>query len=65
MTKQQEVQQLEAQLMVFTQCIGDFGNMLNIDEARASEVKTVMMSMQRILEDCYNDLEKQVEYLKR
>jgi len=64
MTKQQEIEKMEIHLMIFANSIGEYGNTLNIDEARSPETKVAMMSMQRILEDAYNDLENQLNLLK-
>ena len=64
MTKQQEIKKMEAHLMIFADSIGKYGNTLNIGEARSPEAKVAMMSMQRILEDAYNDLENQLNLLK-
>ena len=64
MTKQEEIEKMEIHLMIFANSIGEYGNTLNIDEARSPEAKVAMMSMQRILEDAYNDLETQLNLLK-
>jgi len=64
MTKEEEIEQIEVNLMLFAQSIGEYGNTLNIDEARNPNTKIAFMSMQRILEDCYNDLEKELNLLK-
>ena len=64
MTKQQEIEKIETQLMIFANNLGEYGNTLNISEARNEEVKTAFMSMQRILQDAFNDLETQVNLLK-
>jgi hypothetical protein len=64
MTKEQEIEKIEVNLILFSQSLGEYGNTLNIDEARNPEVKTAFMSMQRILEDAYNDLENQIKLIK-
>ncbi len=64
MSKQEELQEMENKLMLFANSIGEYGNTLNISEARSPEAKTAMMSMQRILEDAYNELENQLNLLK-
>ena len=64
MTKEQEIEKIEVNLILFSQSLGEYGNTLNIDEARSPEVKTAFMSMQRILVDAYNDLENQINLLK-
>tara|TARA_R110002012_G_scaffold277183_1_gene464391 strand:+ start:157 stop:351 length:195 start_codon:yes stop_codon:yes gene_type:complete len=64
MTKEEEIEQIELNLMLFAQSVGEYGNTLNIDEARNPATKIAFMSMQRILEDCYNDLEKELNLLK-
>jgi len=64
MTKQQEIEKIETHLMIFAQNLGEYGGTLNIEEAVSSEVKTASMTMQRILKDCYNELENQLNLLK-
>ena len=64
MTKQQEIQKIETHLMIFAQNLGEYGGTLNIEDAVSSEVKTASMTMQRILKDCYNELENQLNLLK-
>jgi|TARA_B100000497_G_C7527989_1_gene320415 ABC-type molybdate transport system permease subunit len=64
MTKQQEIEKIETHLMIFAQNLGEYGGTLNIEEATSSEVKTASMTMQRILKDCYNELENQLNLLK-
>ena len=64
MTKQQEIEKIETHLMIFAQNLGEYGDTLNIEEATSSEVKTASMTMQRILKDCYNELENQLNLLK-
>ena len=50
--------------MIFAQNLGEYGGTLNIEDAVSSEVKTASMTMQRILKDCYNELENQLNLLK-
>tara|TARA_R110000782_G_scaffold126435_1_gene217985 strand:- start:615 stop:809 length:195 start_codon:yes stop_codon:yes gene_type:complete len=64
MTKQQEIEKIETHLMIFAQNLGEYGSTLNIEEAVSGEVKTASMTMQRILTDCYNELENQLNLLK-
>ena len=64
MTKQQEIEKIETHLMIFAQNLGEYGGTLNIEEAVSSEVKTASMTMQRILQECYNELENQLNLLK-
>lgn len=64
MTKQQEIEKIETHLMIFAQNLGEYGGTLNIEDAVSSEVKTASMTMQRILKDCYNELENQLKLLK-
>jgi len=64
MTKQQEIEKIETHLMIFAQNLGEYGGTLNIEDAKSSEVKTASMTMQRILKDCYNELENQLNLLK-
>jgi ABC-type molybdate transport system permease subunit len=64
MTKQQEIEKIETHLMIFAQNLGEYGGTLNIEDAVSSEVKTASMTMQRILKDCYNELENQLNLLK-
>jgi len=64
MNKQQEIEKIETHLMIFAQNLGEYGSTLNIEEAVSSEVKTASMTMQRILTDCYNELENQLNLLK-
>ena len=64
MTKQQEIEKIETHLMIFAQNLGEYGGTLNIEDAVSSEVKTASMTMQRILQDCYNVLENQLNILK-
>ncbi len=64
MTKQQEIEKIETHLMIFAQNLGEYGGTLNIEDATSSEVKTASMTMQRILKDCYNELENQLNLLK-
>ena len=64
MTKQQEIEKIETHLMIFAQNLGEYGGTLNIEDAASSEVKTASMTMQRILKDCYNELENQLNLLK-
>lgn len=64
MTKQQEVEKIETHLMIFAQNLGEYGGTLNIEDAVSGEVKTASMTMQRILKDCYNELENQLNLLK-
>ncbi len=64
MTKQQEIEKIETHLMIFAQNLGEYGGTLNIEDAKSSEVKTASMTMQRILQDCYNELENQLNLLK-
>lgn len=64
MTKQQEIEKIETHLMIFAQNLGEYGGTLKIEEATSSEVKTASMTMQRILKDCYNELENQLNLLK-
>lgn len=64
MTKQQEIEKIETHLMIFAQNLGEYGGTLNIEDTVSSEVKTASMTMQRILKDCYNELENQLNLLK-
>tara|TARA_R110001583_G_scaffold101501_1_gene247945 strand:- start:55 stop:249 length:195 start_codon:yes stop_codon:yes gene_type:complete len=64
MTKQQEIEKIETHLMIFAQNLGEYGGTLNIEDAVSGEVKTASMTMQRILTDCYNELENQLNLLK-
>jgi ABC-type molybdate transport system permease subunit len=64
MTKQQEIEKIETHLMIFAQNLGEYGGTLNIEDAVSGEVKTASMTMQRILTDAFNELEKQVNLLK-
>lgn len=64
MTKQQEIEKIETHLMIFAQNLGEYGSTLNIKDAVSGEVKTASMTMQRILTDCYNELENQLNLLK-
>jgi len=64
MTKQQEIEKIETHLMIFAQNLGEYGGTLNIEDAVNGEVKTASMTMQRILKDCYNELENQLNLLK-
>ena len=64
MTKQQEIEKIETHLMIFAQNLGEYGGTLNIEDAVSSEIKTASMTMQRILKDCYNELENQLNLLK-
>jgi len=64
MTKQQEIEKIETHLMIFAQNLGEYGGTLNIEDAVSGEVKTASMTMQRILKDCYNELENQLNLLK-
>ena len=64
MTKRQEIEKIETHLMIFAQNLGEYGGTLNIEDAVSSEVKTASMTMQRILKDCYNELENQLNLLK-
>ena len=65
MTKEQEIEKLETHLMIFANSLGEYGNTLNIEEARTPEVKTALMTMQISLTDCFDELETQLELLKR
>tara|TARA_R110002153_G_scaffold2332_1_gene11410 strand:+ start:298 stop:492 length:195 start_codon:yes stop_codon:yes gene_type:complete len=64
MTKQQEIENIETHLMIFAQNLGEYGSTLNIEEAKNENVKTAFMSMQRVLTDAFNELQKQVNLLK-
>ena len=64
MTKKEEIEKVETHLMIFANSIGEYGNTLNIEDARSEEVKTAFLSMQRALLDCYTELENQVNLLK-
>ena len=64
MTKQQEIENIETHLMIFAQNLAEYGSTLNIKDAVSGEVKTAFMSMQRVLTDAFNELEKQVNLLK-
>ena len=64
MTKQQEIEKIETHLMIFAQNLGEYGGTLNIEDAVSGDVKTASMTMQRILKDCYNELENQLNLLK-
>jgi ABC-type molybdate transport system permease subunit len=64
MTKQQEIEKIETHLMIFAQNLAEYGGTLNIKDAVSGEVKTASMTMQRILKDCYNELENQLNLLK-
>ena len=64
MTKQQEIENIETHLMIFAQNLAEYGSTLNIEDAVSGEVKTASMTMQRILTDCYSELENQLNLLK-
>ena len=66
MTKQEEVNELESAFMIFRNSLYMFGKIhLDTNQVSTPEIKTAMQSMQRILIECDEELEKQVEYLKR
>ena len=65
MTKQQEIEKIETHLMIFAQNLGGYGSTLNIEQAENEEVKTALMSMQRVLIDAFIELENQVNQLKK
>ena len=65
MTKQQEIEKIETNLMIFAQNLGEYGSTLNIEESENEDVKTALMTMQRVLLDAFNELENQVNQLKK
>ena len=65
MTKQQEIEKIETHLMIFAQNLGEYGGTLNIEESENEDVKTALMTMQRVLLDAFNELENQVNQLKK
>ena len=65
MTKQQEIEKIETNLMIFAQNLGEYGGTLNIEESENEDVKTALMTMQRVLLDAFNELENQVNQLKK
>lgn len=64
MTKQQEIENIETHLMIFAQNLAEYGSTLNIKDAVSGDVKTASTTMQRILTDCYSELENQLNLLK-
>jgi len=65
MTKQQEIEKIETHLMILAQNLGEYGGTLNIEESENEEVKTALMTMQRVLLDAFSELENQVNQLKK
>ena len=65
MTKQQEIEKIETHLMIFEQNLGEYGSTLNIEESENEDVKTALMTMQRVLLDAFSELENQVNQLKK
>ena len=51
--------------MIFAQNLGEYGGTLNIEESENEEVKTALMTMQRVLLDAFSELENQVNQLKK
>ena len=64
MDNKQKSEQLEAQINILYMSLGEFGNSLPEIEGE-SLVSTVTASVKYKIEELYNELETQLEHLKR